>query len=190
MNKTFLVISIILLVVIIGVIGYFFYIGKKSTQEPLSLKSLLSKVKYRIKLSSPYIQNNSMIPDEFTCKGGNKIPKLVWENIPLGTKSFVLIMYDPDAPMGTFYHWIKYNIPYDIRSIESDNIGINIRSSFGHAKYGGPCPPTGEKHRYYFVLIALDTTLDKSSIKSYENLLKGMKGHILGYGCLMGLYRR
>lgn len=121
MNKIFIAIGILFLLVIIGVAGYF-YTSKRVVQKPLTLESLLSKVKGRIKISSPCIQNNSMIPDVFTCKGKNKIPKLVWENVPSGTKSFVLTMYDPDAPMGTFYHWIKYNIPYDIRSIENDDI--------------------------------------------------------------------
>jgi len=185
-----IIIASVLVIVICSVAYYFFFAQQSVTIKKATLEEILKNVKSRLIVESPYFANKSFIPATFTCSGKNIPPKLILKNIPSGTKSFVLIMYDPDAPMGTFYHWIKYNIPYEIHIIENDTIGTNIINSFGHKKYGGPCPPPGEKHRYYFVIIALDKVLDSSKIKNYKDLLNKINGHVLAYGCIMGLYKR
>ncbi len=137
------------------------------------------------------------IPSKFTCDGIDISPSLKWSNIPKGTKSFVIIMDDPDAPVGTWDHWILYNIPPSITSlpegIDVSTIGaIPGRNSWpsDNLRYRGPCPPPGKPHRYFFKLYAVDipTNFEKGLTK--QELLKKIKNHILGEAEFFGLYKR
>jgi Raf kinase inhibitor-like YbhB/YbcL family protein len=140
-------------------------------------------------VSSPAFENNKLIPAKYTCDGDNVNPPLTIEGVPDGTKSLVLIVDDPDAPMGTWDHWIVWNIP-PTNKIEKNTVpgteGIN--DSRKHS-YSGPCPPSGT-HRYFFKVYALDTKLDLSPNSRKKDAEKAMQDHILAKGELVGLYRR
>ncbi|MFX1519076.1 MAG: YbhB/YbcL family Raf kinase inhibitor-like protein [Promethearchaeota archaeon] len=143
-------------------------------------------------ITSPVFDQEGMIPKKYTCQGDDINPKLVIEGIPEGTKSLVLIMDDPDASVGTWDHWVVWNIDPGISKIEEDSTpkgGIIGRNSWSRNDYGGPCPPSGT-HRYYFKLYALDTQLtieEKSDKKIVE---KAMKGHVIEEAVLMGKYKK
>jgi hypothetical protein len=150
-----------------------------------------------ITITSTAFSEGGMIPKEFTCDGSNVSPALSWSGIPPGTKSLALVCDDPDAPMGTWVHWVLFNIPSSARelpeAIAPDKTlangarhGINDFRKYG---YGGPCPPGGT-HRYYFKIYALDTELALAPGVSKDALLTAMQGHILAEGRLMGIYKR
>ena len=150
-----------------------------------------------ISVSSPAFQEGGMIPSKYTCDGQDISPPLKWAGVPEGAKSIALISDDPDAPMGTWVHWVMWNIPPSVHEL-AENVppdpdlpdgsrqGI---TDFRRPGYGGPCPPSGV-HRYYFKVYALDTMLDLPSSARKADLLKAMKGHILAEGQLMGKYKR
>ncbi len=148
-------------------------------------------------LTSKTITNGKPLPVNTGWKADNKVPDLSWANPPQGTKSLVLIVDDPDAPTKTpWVHWVVFNIPASYKSIpplgknkDKDGIrqGINSYNEIG---YGGPHPPVGETHRYYFKLYALDTTLDLPGGTTKEKVTAAIKGHILGEAQLMGTYKR
>ena len=142
-------------------------------------------------ITSPSFAHNAMIPPKYTCQGEDINPPLEIDNIPSNTKSLVLIMDDPDAPMGTWVHWTVWNIPPDTKTIGENTKpqGMEGITSFGKPGYGGPCPPSGT-HRYFFKLYALDTNLDLSLATKKEELEKTMKGHILDKAELIGLYKK
>ena len=155
----------------------------------------MSKNKFTI--SSPAFSHNTEIPSKYTCEGENISPELQWQNAPAGTKSFALIVDDPDAPHKTFVHWIMYNIPAIITTLPEDTPKNNFTlgaTDFSKTKnsptpYGGPCPPTGT-HRYFFTLYALDMHLNLQEGASKEELLQAMKGHILDTAQCIGLYKK
>ncbi|MFH1889206.1 MAG: YbhB/YbcL family Raf kinase inhibitor-like protein [Candidatus Omnitrophota bacterium] len=142
-----------------------------------------------MKLTSPEFNNNGIIPVKFTCEGQDINPALVIEDIPAGAKSLALIMDDPDAPMGTWVHWVVYNIPV-ISRIDEDSIpgeqGINTA---GREKYHGPCPPSGT-HRYFFKIYALDAELSLKPGFNKQGLEKAIEGHLLQKAELVGLYKK
>ena len=148
-------------------------------------------------LKSDSFSDGGMIPAKYTCDGANISPHLSWDNVPKDTKSFVLICEDPDAPMGTFTHWILYDIPADVHelpeNLPKDKVLPNGAkqgiADFKKIGYGGPCPPSGT-HRYYFKLYALDTLLNLEPGLKKEDILKAMNGHILAQGQIMGKYTR
>lgn len=138
-----------------------------------------------------------MIPSKYTCDGQNISPPLAWTSVPGRTKSFALIVDDPDAPMGTFVHWVMYDIPATERKLGEDvpraetlpagsRQGMNGMRKIG---YTGPCPPSGT-HRYYFKVYALDKKLDLQPGATKQQLLAAMNGHILAQGQIMGRYKR
>jgi len=147
--------------------------------------------------SSSFTQGGS-IPKPNTCDGEDKSPALAWSDPPPGTRSFALIMDDPDAPGGTFVHWVAYNLPADARHLpehvpgndELQSGGLQGANDFPKIGYGGPCPPRGKPHRYFFKLYALDTTLNLRAGARKKDLEKEMKSHILAEGTLMGRYGR
>jgi hypothetical protein len=154
----------------------------------------------KIKLTSPAFKEGEMIPKKYTYKGKNISPPLYWEHIPEKAKSLALICEDPDAPdpkapKMVFVHWVIFNImptekglPQGVVTEEILQSGaIQGKSDYGHIGYGGPNPPIGI-HRYFFTLYALDIKLDLHSGCTKRELLKAMKGHILGEGKLMGTY--
>jgi Raf kinase inhibitor-like YbhB/YbcL family protein len=143
-------------------------------------------------LTSDAFANGQSIPAKYSCVGKNISPALAWNEPPAGTQSFALIVDDPDAPMGTWVHWVLLNIPVDTRSLQ-ENMDANAMSigknSSGNMRYDGPCPPSGT-HRYFFKLYALDSTLSLSPGATKEQLLTAMKGHILAQGELMGTFSK
>jgi len=139
-------------------------------------------------ISSPAFKHEGNIPSEYTCDGKDAIPSLQISDAPPNAKSLALVMDDPDAPMGTWDHWILWNIPPGTKTITGP-AGIAGRNSWGRTNYGGPCPPSGV-HRYFFRLYALDTMLDLPAGSTKQALEKAMKGHILTEAVLMGTYKR
>lgn len=142
-----------------------------------------------MKITSPEFKHNEFIPKKFTCEGSDINPVLTIEDIPKDTKSLALIVDDPDAPMGTWVHWVVYDIPV-VPRIDEDSIpGKQGGNDFNRQDYGGPCPPSGT-HRYFFKMYALDTQLNLAEGISKKALEKAMEGHILGKAELIGLYQR
>lgn len=150
-----------------------------------------------IQLTSPAFMQGNPLPPVYTCNGRNISPPLAWSNSPAGTQSFALIVDDPDAPGGTWTHWVIYNLPSaeiglreGIQPLERFSDGsLNGKNSWGHWGYGGPCPPSGT-HRYFFKLYALDSLLNLPSGANAAQLVAAMQGHILGTTELMGTYRK
>jgi Raf kinase inhibitor-like YbhB/YbcL family protein len=143
-------------------------------------------------LTSPAFENGQPIPPRFTADGADVSPPLEISGIPEGTASLALIMDDPDAPMGTWVHWVVWNIPPGTRRIEEGRLpagAVQGRNSWGRNAYGGPAPPSGT-HRYYFKLYALDSDFDLPAVTDKAALLAAMEGHVLGQAQLMGTYRR
>ena len=150
-----------------------------------------------LKVTSTAFQEDGMIPPKYTADGEDMSPPLAWEGLPEKTKSVAIIVDDPDAPMGTWVHWLIWNIPPAMTSLPEnmppdDRLPNGMRqgtTDFGRTGYGGPAPPSGT-HRYYFRVYALDTMLDLPPGAVRQELEKAMKGHILAEGQLMGKYSR
>jgi Raf kinase inhibitor-like YbhB/YbcL family protein len=144
-----------------------------------------------MKISSSAFSDGGSIPAKYTCDGANSSPPLSIEGVPPAAKSLALIMDDPDAPSGTFDHWIVWNIDPKAAAIAEGQSpqGVAGRNGFGKSGYGGPCPPSGE-HRYYFRLYALDTTLNLQPSSKKTDLQNAMKGHTLADAQMMGRYKR
>jgi len=142
-----------------------------------------------LRMTSPAFENKGSIPSKYTCDGRDVNPPLKIEDIPKETQSLVLIVDDPDAPAGTFDHWIVWNIPPTERIEENSVPGTEGLNDLRKHSYGGPCPPSGT-HRYFFKVYALDTKLSLNPNSRKRDLEKAMTGHILAKGELIGLYRR
>lgn len=149
-------------------------------------------------ITSDAFQEQGNIPKKFTCDGADLSPALKWTEPPGGSQGFALISDDPDAPMGTWVHWVIYDIPGNARGLAEgipkqetlpDGTKQGI-TDFGRVGYGGPCPPPGKPHRYFFKLYALDTKLNLPPRKKKDDLLKAIKGHVLAEAELIGLYKR
>lgn len=141
-------------------------------------------------LTSSAFSNGNSIPTQFTCDGTDAPPPLHVSDSPEGTRSFALIMDDPDAPNGTFTHWLAYNIPVSKNEL-SITVGKTLKNSFGRDGYGGPCPPPGHgAHRYYFTIYAVDVPSLELSGRNREALESALKTHTLAKAQLMGQYER
>ena len=151
-----------------------------------------------LQLSSSAFEEGGTIPQKYTCDGLDASPPLAWSNIPEGTASLALIADDPDAPIGTWVHWILFDIPADRRELPEgvlkaervEGIGTHGNSSWRRPGYGGPCPPAGKPHSYFFKLYALDATLNLEPGATKQNLEEAMQGHVLAQGELIGIYGR
>jgi Raf kinase inhibitor-like YbhB/YbcL family protein len=140
------------------------------------------------KLYSKEFKDGASIPKKFTADGENVNPPLNWENPPEGTKSFSLIVEDPDAPNGTWIHWILKNIPSNVNYIErNSNVGEELLNSWQKKGWGGPSPPSGT-HRYYFKLFALNTDFMRSN--NLKDFYKEVNKHTIASATLMGIYSR
>jgi Raf kinase inhibitor-like YbhB/YbcL family protein len=119
-------------------------------------------------------------------------PPLAWSALPGGTHSLALIVDDPDAPRGTYVHWVLFNVPPGHEGLSEgvQDVGVQGRNNAGSAKYAGPCPPPGPAHRYFFKLYALDTELSLNPGATKVDVERALEGHILAQGELMGRYRR
>ena len=150
-----------------------------------------------MQITSTAFEPDGVIPPKYTCDGADVSPPLAWQGIPPGAKTIALICDDPDAPMGTWIHWVLWNLPAETTQLPEDLPPDEVLPSgakqgttdFGRVGYGGPCPPGGT-HRYFFKVYALDTALDLPAGASKDDLLDAMAGHILAEGQLMGNYRR
>lgn len=143
----------------------------------------------KLVITSPAFENNGFIPSKYTCDGVDVNPPLKIEGLPEGTQSLVLIVDDPDAPMGTWDHWIVWNMPPAERIEENSIPGIEGLNDFSKHSYRGPCPPSGI-HRYFFSVYALDTKLDLNPNSRKRQVEKAMDQHILAKGVIVGRYRR
>jgi Raf kinase inhibitor-like YbhB/YbcL family protein len=151
-----------------------------------------------MQLTSTAFSEGETIPKPHTGDGEDRSPPLKWTGVPEGTKSFALICDDPDAPGGVWVHWVLFNIPADQREL-TGGIGATAtvaggakhgKNDFGKLGYGGPAPPRGKPHRYYFKLYALDTTLELTAGATKKQVEAAIKGHMLAAGELMGKYGR
>ena len=142
-----------------------------------------------MEIKSSAFENNGMIPKLFTCDSSDISPPLMWDSIPDGTQSLALVCDDPDAPMGTWVHWVVYNIPVQNTIAEGSVPGSQGSNDFGKVDYGGPCPPSGT-HRYFHKIYALDTMFQSKRAPSKRDVEASMQGHILGQAELMGLYKK
>ena len=149
-------------------------------------------------LSSKSFPNGGDIPKKFTCDGADVSPELSWQDPPPNTKTFALIADDPDAPAGTWTHWVLYDLPGDMKNLaegtskqeELPNGSRQGLNDFRKIGYNGPCPPPGKPHRYYFKLHALDSKLNVKGGASRQEVERAMQGHILAKAEWMGRYKR
>jgi len=151
-----------------------------------------------MKIVSPAFAEGTPVPVEHTCEGSGSSPGVAWSEIPVDTRSFALVCDDPDAPRGTWVHWVLFNLPADAVELapavppapelpSGARQGINDSGSVG---YGGPCPPRGRRHRYFFRLYALDCTLNLAPGVKRPDLDQAMAGHVLADATLMGTFQR
>lgn len=150
----------------------------------------------KMEIKSSAFQNGGMIPKQYTCDGQNVSPPLEWTSVPAEAKSLVLIMDDPDAPSGTFTHWVVFNLPATAKGLPEgveqgaiEGAGRQGRNDFKKSAYGGPCPPSGA-HRYFFKLYALSTELQLDESATKSQVETAMDGNILAEGALVGKYQR
>jgi Raf kinase inhibitor-like YbhB/YbcL family protein len=151
-----------------------------------------------MEIKSPSFDQGRTIPRRHTCDGPDLSPALKWSGVPDNAKALALISDDPDAPVGTWVHWVLYDLPGETRSLPEGvpttetlpRGGAQGRNDFGRIGYGGPCPPPGRPHRYFFKLYALDARVNMPPGATKEALLKAMRGHVLAEAELMGTYGR
>lgn len=164
-------------------------VGCKSQEEVLSKEG---EADMSIQITSRAFNEASTIPRLYTCDDQNVSPPITWTGIPTDTVSLALIMDDPDAPVGTWVHWVLFNLPADLSGLDQGKTagGVEGINDFKKIGYGGPCPPKGSNHRYIIKLYALDTLLDLKSGATKNQLESAMRGHIIALGQLMGKYGR
>ena len=182
--------KVALLIIIVG-----FSFGNLCAKGPEVKKG--AKIMDTIKVESPAFKNMQPIPSQYTCDGADISPPLSWSKVPAGAKSIALICDDPDAPAGTWVHWVVYDLPPATDSLpenvpKTDTLpggGKQGKTDFGRVGWNGPCPPGGT-HRYFFKVYALDITLNLPAGKTRTEIEKAMKGHVLARGELAGTYAR
>jgi len=171
--------------------------GIAQPAAPAAPADVVSQGGARMKLTSSAFSEGTMIPVRYTCAGDDLSPPLAWSDIPVGAKSLALIADDPDAPVGTWVHWVAFNLPIAGRGLpegikdekQLSGGGVQGANSWRRLGYGGPCPPSGT-HRYFFKLYALDTILFLDNRAAAKDVQVAMKGHILAEAQLMGRFKR
>lgn len=164
--------------------------GSGSSGAPLGVDT---SGKASLTLTSVDFAAGGAIPKAFTCEGDGKSPSISWSGAPLATKSFALIVDDPDAPSGTFTHWVLFDVPSSTTSLAQGASGVGVagRNDFEADGYGGPCPPPGKPHRYFFRLYALDlASLGPKAGAARSDVEAAMKDHVVASGELFGTYGR
>jgi Raf kinase inhibitor-like YbhB/YbcL family protein len=149
-------------------------------------------------LSSTAFKPGGEIPKQYTCEGADQSPALSWSGAPTGTRAFVLIADDPDAPVGTWVHWVVYDLPPNASGLPQgiptqDTVpggGTHGINDFRKTGYGGPCPPPGKPHRYFFRLYALDQPTQLKPRATKAEVLRAVEGHVLAQAELVGTYKR
>jgi Raf kinase inhibitor-like YbhB/YbcL family protein len=147
----------------------------------------------KLNINSDAFKDGQRIPVDYSCDGKERTPVLRWGAPPSGTKSFALVVDDPDAPNGTFRHWGVYDIPASARALGGNQrVGTEVSNDFGKVGYGGPCPPKGHgPHHYHFKLFALDVEqLDVGSGAKVADVEQAASRHVIGQGELVGIYER
>lgn len=205
MNK-FVIIALGVVAILIAIIGFIIFSKKAKAPENQKITPLKT-VNTIMTITSPDFQNNAFIPKKFTCQGENVNPELEIGVVPENAKSLALIMDDPDAPMGTFTHWLLWNIapettviPQNVKveavaiptdaSLARQFVGWEGKNSSGNIGYIGPCPPPGKPHRYFFKLYALDSLLMLDSNTPKNQLETEIQKHLVAQDELIGLYQR
>lgn len=173
------------LIIIVGVflVGYFFVYKTKPVNAPSNPM---------LTITSSAFASEQMIPQKYTCDGNNINPPLKIEGVSTEARSLALIADDPDAPMGTWVHWVVWDIDPSTKEIAENSVpagAVEGTTSFGKPGYGGPCPPSGT-HRYFFKVYALDTLLELPTDAKKEDLEQAIQGHILDQGEIMGTYSK
>jgi Raf kinase inhibitor-like YbhB/YbcL family protein len=187
--------KVLLITTTIIVLLFSYLIATQITKE--GTKMALPTKPYKIELKSNAFSDGELIPQKYTCDGDDISPSLSWSKLPDNTKEIVLICEDPDAPGRIFTHWVFYGLSPDSTMLQ-ENVakkekaagGLQGKNDFGKIGYGGPCPPRGSAHRYYFKLSAIDKQLNLKPGLSKSDLLKVIEGHILAQGELIGRYAR
>jgi Raf kinase inhibitor-like YbhB/YbcL family protein len=195
MRSTILIIGLVLLGIISsGCLGEDTTpktVAPETTASPVAQPAITeSSVKpgaVKFSLTSTGFEDENRIPVKYTCDGKDVSPTLSWGTPPKGTKSLALIVDDPDAPGGTFTHWVLFNLPADTRGLPEgvpkiktlENGGLQGVNDFGELGYNGPCPPPGPAHTYRFILYAIDAELSLTSGVTKEEIMKAMEGHVL-----------
>jgi Raf kinase inhibitor-like YbhB/YbcL family protein len=165
---------------------------------PAARNSSIGEASMAFALRSQAFQPGTTIPRQHTCDGADQSPALTWSDAPAETKSLALIVEDPDAPSGTFTHWVLFNVPPEPAQIPPgvshqtilDNGARQGRNDFRRVGYGGPCPPRGPAHHYFFRLYALDAPLDVTPGATASEVRAAARGHTVGEAELMGVYGR
>ena len=162
--------------------------------------SAILEVLMALVLSSPAFREGAAIPARHTCDGADTSPQLSWNGAPPGTAALALIADDPDAPAGTWVHWVLYNLPGHLTGLpegvpKTDQLpqlggALQGKNDFRRVGYGGPCPPPGRPHRYFFKLYALNAALPLRAGATKHEVERAMESHVLGEASLMGTYAR
>ncbi len=162
--------------------------------SPTATPNPTATLKPTILLTSPAFADGQPVPVEYTCQGSNRSPELQWKGVPEAARSLALIVEDPDAPTGTFTHWVLANIPNVAASLAAGQPApkgsADGKNDSGRTGYTGPCPPPGKVHHYIFTLYALDQPLQLDDNPSKASVLAAMSGHILATGQLVGTFQR
>jgi Raf kinase inhibitor-like YbhB/YbcL family protein len=180
--------AIIVIVIVIGIVGIYAWTNRAGAPTTENLINSTSTMF----ITSPSFNNNERIPQKFTCDGGNINPELDIGNVPAGAKSFALIMDDPDAPHGTFTHWLVWNIDPEVTNIGEDSIpsgSVEGKNDSGRVGYIGPCPPSGI-HHYHFIIYALSAIIDLKSGSDKKLLETEIDKYLIARVDLVGLYQR
>ncbi len=172
------------------------FFRRRPPENPLDIVKRHAEEK--IEVSSPAFKHGDRIPDKYTCVGPDVSPPLIIKGVPEDATELALVMYDPDAPGGVFYHWLLYSIPRDTSELpenvpkdETTVYGVQGRNDFGRIGYGGPCPPRGHgTHHYYFLVLALESEIGLGPGAAPRGFLQSIEGKVLAYGVLMGTYSR
>lgn len=194
MKKLLIFLLLTLLIIAIGLVLVYYKSINKGLKAPENKEGIKinKNIKPSMRITSPAFLNNSKIPSKYTCDGENISPPLEFLDLPLQTRSLVLIVDDPDAPSKTWAHWVVYNIDPRVKEVKENTVpqgGELGTTDFGRPGYGGPCPPSGT-HRYFFKLYALNAILDLPEGLNKQQILERMKDNILDQAQLIGLYSR
>jgi Raf kinase inhibitor-like YbhB/YbcL family protein len=192
MNKGRLLITVFITLGALALSSWILTVSERP-RTPAPQPESFSQTTSTMVISSPAFKDREAIPVKYTCDGENVNPGFSIADLPVGTKSLALIMDDPDAPGGTFTHWLVWNIDPTIEQIpeaEGDSVGVLGVTSRGKPGYVGPCPPPGNPHRYYFTFYALDVVLNLPDAADRPLLEEAIEEHQLDRGVYMGTYAR
>ncbi len=199
--KRSVLVALAVVVIIVVVAAVYLYQrppGEGAGVLPSEIRELVGDAPESLGVVVEAFPEGEFIPKAYTCDGADRSPAIRVSNVPEDAVSLMIIMYDPDAPGGVFYHWALYNIPPSLREIPeglpkapATDYGLQALNDFGRMGYSGPCPPGGHgAHRYVFIVLALDEMLLTPPQITIRQLISVAKGHVTAYGMYMGRYAR